>query len=179
MLKKLGIFGGAFDPVHQGHIHIAKLAYKELALDKVYFLPLNQAVHKNQPQFSAEKRLELIRQAIAPYAYLDICRYDIERGGPSYAADTLAELKKQPDFTDADLYYIIGSDAFAEIFTWKDPYRLLDLVKFIVAARPGYDFSRIEKVFSGQKKYLDRLFLLEDAGVAMSSSQIRRLRYDP
>jgi len=172
-MQKLGIFGGAFDPVHEGHIHAAKLAQKELALDKVYFLPLDQAVHKDQPHYSAEKRVELLRQTIQPYSCMDICLADIERGGQSYAVDTIEYLQKQPDFTGADLYYIIGADAFAQIFSWKEPYRLLDLLKFIIVARPGYDFLPIERRFADEKSYLDKIFLIEDAGVDMSSTQIK------
>ncbi|MDR1996812.1 MAG: nicotinate (nicotinamide) nucleotide adenylyltransferase [Candidatus Margulisbacteria bacterium] len=173
MTLKLGILGGAFDPIHEGHIHIARLAYQKLALDRVYFLPLNQAVHKNQPHYSGEQRAELIRKAIKPYNYMYICLYDLERGGPSYAVDTIRELKNHADFTGQDLYYIIGTDAFEQFFAWKDPYSLLDLVKFIVAARPGYDFARIERMFAGAETYLDRLFLIEDAGLDVSSTRIR------
>jgi nicotinate-nucleotide adenylyltransferase len=174
IVQRLGIFGGAFDPVHEGHIHIARLAREALDLERVYFLPLGQAVHKNQPHYSAAKRVELIRQAIAPYDYLDICLYDIERDAPSYAADTLENLQKLPDFTGRDLYYIIGIDAFERIFDWKNPRRLLQLVKFIVAARPGYDFSGIERRFALEESFLDRIFLLENSGVDMSSTRIRK-----
>jgi nicotinate-nucleotide adenylyltransferase len=172
-MRKLGIFGGAFDPVHEGHIHIARLAREELALDKIYFLPLGRAVHKNQPHYSAAERVARIRQTIAPYAYLDICLYEVERDTPSYAADTVENLKKLPDFTGRDLYYIIGADAFERIFDWKDPRRLLQAVKFIVAARPGYDFSGIERRFALEKNFLDRIFLLEDRGMDVSSTRIR------
>ena len=172
-MLKLGIFGGAFDPVHEGHIHAAKLAQRDLALDKVYFLPLNQAVHKKQPYYSAEKRIELLKKAIKPYPDFTILLTDIERGGGSYAVDTIEYLKEQPDFTDSDLYYIIGADAFENFFKWKDPYRLLELIKFIVVARPGYDFGQIESRFAEEKSFLDRIFLIEDTGVNLSSTQIR------
>lgn len=158
--------------MHEGHIHVAKLAQRELALDKVYFLPLNQAVHKNQPRLPAEKRLELLRGAIKPYDFMDICLADIERKGASYAVDTVEYLKTKSDFTGADLYYIIGADAFEHLFEWKEPERLLELVKFIIAARPGYDFSKVERMFANQADHLDKLFLLEDEGIAISSTQI-------
>ncbi|MDR1453553.1 MAG: nicotinate (nicotinamide) nucleotide adenylyltransferase [Candidatus Margulisbacteria bacterium] len=173
MTKKLGIFGGAFDPVHEGHLHIACLAQRELNLDRVYFLPLGRAVHKAQPRHSAAERLELLRRAIRPYADLDICLAEIERGGLSYAVDTLAELKKRPDFTDADLYYIIGTDAFEKIFTWKEPAKLLALTRFIVVFRPGCDFTRIERMFAEQEKFLDQIYLIEDTGRDISSTRIR------
>lgn len=173
MVKRLGIFGGAFDPVHAGHLHAAQLADKELALDKVYFLPLNQAVHKAQPHYSAEKRVKLLQEALKPYPDFTVLLTDIERGGQSYAVDTIEYLQKLPDFTDADLYYIIGADAFAQFFSWKKPYRLLDLVKFIVVARPGYDFAQIERRFAEEKGFLDKIFLIEDEGVDVSSTQLR------
>jgi nicotinate-nucleotide adenylyltransferase len=173
MTKKLGIFGGAFDPVHEGHLQAARLAQRELALDKIYFVPINQAVHKAQPRYSVAERVELLRRALRPYAYMDICLAEIERGGASYAVDTIEYLKKQPDFTDADLYYIIGTDAFEKIFSWKEPAKLLTLTRFIVAFRPGYTFARIEQMFAGQEKFLDQIYLIEDAGRDISSTRIR------
>ncbi|GBR75428.1 nicotinate nucleotide adenylyltransferase [Candidatus Termititenax persephonae] len=173
MARRLGIFGGAFDPVHEGHLHVARLAQRELNLDKVYFLPLNQAVHKAQPKYSAERRVELLRKALEPRADFALLLTDIERGGLSYAVDTLEFLLKQPDFTGADLYYIIGSDAFAQIFTWKNPDKLLTLARFIVVFRPGASFSRIERLFAGRERFLDQIYLIEDAGVDISSTRMR------
>ncbi|GBR73306.1 nicotinate nucleotide adenylyltransferase [Candidatus Termititenax aidoneus] len=173
MTKKLGIFGGAFDPVHEGHIHAACLARRELALDKIYFVPFNQAVHKAQPRYSAAERVELLRRALQPYAYLDICLAEIERGGASYAVDTVEYLKKQPDFTDTDLYYIIGIDAFEKIFSWKESAKLLALTRFIVVFRPGCVFARTERMFAEQEKFLDQIYLIEDAGRDISSTRIR------
>ncbi|GBR77504.1 nicotinate nucleotide adenylyltransferase [Candidatus Termititenax dinenymphae] len=178
MAKKFGILGGAFDPIHQGHIHIAELARQELALDKVYFLPLGIAVHKDQPQHSAEQRLKLIRNALETQKNFAVLTLDIERNSPSYAVDTLTELKKQPDFTDADLYYIIGIDAFEQIFTWKDPAKLFTLVRFVVVFRPGYNFFRIEQMFAERESFLDQIYLIEDSGVNVSSTQIREQAVD-
>ena len=173
MVKKLGIVGGAFDPVHEGHIHIARLAQKELGLDKVYFLPLNQAVHKVQPKYSAQERLTLLEKALQPYTDFAVLQTDIERGGLSYAVDTLEFLKKQSGFTDAELYYIIGTDAFEKIFTWKNPDKLLTLARFVVVSRPGYSFARIEQMFAEKDRLLDQIYLIEDEGLAISSTQIR------
>lgn len=173
MTKKLGIFGGAFDPIHAGHLHAALLAQRELALDKIYFVPLNQAVHKAQPRYSAAERVELLKKAIAPHPDFAVLLDEIARGGASYAVDTVEYLKKQPDFTDADLYYIIGTDAFEKIFSWKEPAKLLSLARFIVIFRPGCDFARIERMFAEQEKFLDQIYLIEDAGQDISSTRIR------
>ncbi len=177
------MFGGAFDPIHQGHLHIALLAAEKLTLDQVYFIPLKQAVHKKQPLFSAAERILKIKEAIKKYPGFELSLLELERLGPSYAIDTVKlfrqSLEQQnnllPDKTEIDLYYIIGSDAFEDFFSWKDPYKLLELVKFIVIERPGYPFSKIEKIFNKQEnsKYLDRIFFIEDKGINISSTKIR------
>lgn len=182
-MSRIALFGGAFDPIHQGHLHIALLAAEKLALDQVYFIPLKQAVHKKQPLFSAAERILKIKEAIKKYPGFELSLLELERLGPSYAIDTVKlfrqSLEQQnnllPDKTEIDLYYIIGSDAFEDFFSWKDPYKLLELVKFIVIERPGYPFSKIEKIFNKQEnsKYLDRIFFIEDKGIDISSTKIR------
>lgn len=174
---KIALFGGAFDPLHPGHLHIARLALEHLDLQKVYFIPLKQAVHKNQPLFSEQERILKIKEAIKDEPKFELSLVDIKRPGPSYAIDTvlaflrfLGKLK-----TEVDLYYIIGSDAFESFFSWKDSDKLLKLMSFIVIERSGYSFSKIEEIFSKQenRSYLDKVFFIEDSGIDISSTKIR------
>lgn len=180
-MLNIGLLGGAFDPIHAGHIHIAKLACSELKLDKVYFIPLYQAVHKDQPQLSLEERLQKITQLIKPYPQFQLNQEEINRQGKSYTIDTVKNfLKTFPKKTEINLYYIIGADAFEQFDTWKNPLELLELVNFIIVSRPGYDFSKIEKMFSQGKfkTYIDKLFFIEDEGLDISSTKIRERLYD-
>jgi nicotinate-nucleotide adenylyltransferase len=175
-MDKIGLFGGAFDPIHQGHLHIALLAWQKLHLDKVYFIPLHQAVHKSQPVLSPAERLAKIQIAITPYPAFDLDLTDFRRQGPSYAIETVRHFRR--NFTASDLYYIIGTDAFEQFFSWKEPEELLSLTRFIVVARPGYDFAKIEKLFAQRPQdSLDRLFFIEDEGIAVSSTEIREKLY--
>lgn len=172
---KIGLFGGAFDPIHEGHLHIAQLAMNELKLDKVYFIPLYQAVHKNQPNLSPADRIKKIKTAIKSKKKFEVLTDEIERRGESYTIDTVKRFIKARHSSFTDLYYIIGSDAFEQFASWKKPLELLKLVNFIVVSRPGYDFSRIEKLFSRGKyqEHIDQLFFIEDEGIDISSTKIR------
>jgi nicotinate-nucleotide adenylyltransferase len=175
-MRKIGLFGGAFDPVHDGHLHIAQRALECVGLDRVIFIPLYQAAHKQPPSLSPEKRLSLLKKATADQPKFTISTMEIERKGTSYAIDTLREFKiKHPEYTGADLYYIIGSDAFEQIFTWKEPDALLSALTFIVVSRPGYDFMTIEHIFAlpGRQQYLDHVLFVEDQGLDISSTKIR------
>lgn len=172
-MQKIGLFGGAFDPVHAGHLHIANLALNLVHLDEIIFIPLGSAVHKNSPKLSVQKRLELLKTALADNKKFSIATVEIDRKGASYAVDTVRELRKT--YTCSDLYYIIGTDAFEQIFTWKEPEALLLAVTFIVVARPGYDFMTIERLFAdpARERYLDKILFIEDAGLDISSTKIR------
>jgi nicotinate-nucleotide adenylyltransferase len=172
-MQKIGLLGGAFDPVHEGHLHIARLALERVGLDQVVFIPLAQAVHKNPPSLTVKERLELLKKALDNNEKFTISTVEIDRKGPSYAVDTVRELQKR--YTGSDLYYIIGSDAFEQIFTWKEPETLLSTVTFIVVSRPGYDFMNIERLFLAPERaqYLDHVLFLEDQGIDISSTKIR------
>lgn len=172
-MRKLGLFGGAFDPVHEGHVHIARLALERVGLDQVIFIPLAQAVHKSSPVMSVAERLERLEQAIKHNDKFSISTVEIDRKGGSYAIDTVRSMQRT--YTGADLYYIIGSDAFEQIFTWKEPEALLMAVTFIVVSRPGYDFLNIEQIFATPERtrFLDRVLFLEDQGIDISSTKIR------
>lgn len=180
-MQKIGLFGGAFDPIHEGHLHIARLACAELRLNKVYFIPLKQAVHKPQPYFSEKERVAKIKKAIADNKYFELLLDELKRTEPSYSIDTVRNfLAERGGKTEIDLYYIIGTDAFEKFDTWKEPLELLKLVSFIVVSRPGYDFSKIEKIFSQgkYKEFIDKIYFIEGEGIDLSSTQIRERRYD-
>ena len=175
-MRKIGLFGGAFDPVHEGHIHIATLALNRLGLDQIVFIPVGIAVHKKQPEFPTQKRFELLKKAIQHNAKFVISTVEIDKKAPGYAIDTIRALTAPgAEYTGVDLYYIIGTDAFEQIFTWKEPEALLTAMTFIVVARPGYDFMTIERLFTepAREKYLDKVLLIEDVGIALSSTKIR------
>ncbi len=179
-MKNIGLFGGAFDPIHSGHLHIANLAQKEFRLSFVYFIPLKHAVHKPQPMLSIAERVDLLTKSLKKYHKFLLWPDELERSGKSYTVDTVNRfLLKEKPLAEDNLYYIIGTDAFEQLETWRKPLELLHLVNFIVVSRPGYDFSQIEKMLEKPqfKRYLDKVFFIEDKGVDISSTIIREQKY--
>lgn len=135
--RKIGLFGGTFDPVHLGHLHLAGLARDALALDQVRFLPCRISPHKSgsQPASGAD-RCEMLRLATAGLAWAETDDSELHRPEPSYSFQTAEEMAGK--FPDARLFWIMGSDQWEALPRWKHPERLAARVEFIVLAR-GHD----------------------------------------
>jgi nicotinate-nucleotide adenylyltransferase len=137
--KKIGLYGGTFDPIHNGHLILARDAMERLELDQVVFLPASVSPHKlSRPPASAEARCRMVSEAIQgePGFFLDDC--EIQRNGPSFAVDTVREYRER--FPEAQLYYFIGDDNLDELHTWKEIGHLRELVQFVVLSRAGMPF---------------------------------------
>jgi nicotinate-nucleotide adenylyltransferase len=132
---RLGLFGGTFDPVHIGHLHIAECAREQFALDGVLFIPTGQPVRKLAVGFSAsEDRYAMLRAAVAGNACFDVSRIEIDRTGTTYTIDTLRAIHER--YGDrAELFFIVGSDAAADIGTWKDAEEIATLTTVLSAKR--------------------------------------------
>lgn len=128
------LFGGTFNPIHNGHIALAREVAEVFTLDVVELVPSFMPVHRDIPETSSEIREHLVELAIKPYPDLRLNRCEIERQGPSYTFDTLSELKAaEPDQT---LCWLLGADAFNGFLNWKNPRGILELANLIVCARP-------------------------------------------
>jgi len=140
-LKRIGLLGGTFNPVHFGHLRSAVEVQTGFALDSVCFIPSAIPPHKNSSGVAdAMDRLEMIRMAISNCSALTVSDVELKRSGPSYTIDTVKHFKSfQTDQTD--LYLIVGLDAFLEIDTWKSFQELFCLVPFIVMSRPGLNYE--------------------------------------
>ncbi|HNX69442.1 MAG TPA: nicotinate-nucleotide adenylyltransferase [Candidatus Omnitrophota bacterium] len=132
---KIGIFGGTFDPVHFGHLELARSALVQFSLDKVIFVPACQPPHKTELKYltSPKDRYEMVRLAIAGEPAFGISDCELNRKGVSYTVDTLRYFEKQ--FPGAELFLILGQDAFEMIDTWHQPLEIRKRVKFLVAKR--------------------------------------------
>ena len=135
-MKRVGIMGGTFDPIHMGHLDVARASADVLHLDTVRLMPSNIPPHRDSPGTSAFHRFALVALAAAIDARFEADDMELRREGPSYAADTLRELQRQ-GFEAREIFFLTGSDAFAEIATWKDYPALLELAHFVVCSRPG------------------------------------------
>lgn len=131
--RPIGILGGTFDPVHNGHLRVALEAYEQLDLDHVRLTPLNQPGHRPGPCAPAALRLAMLRLIERPPLVVDDC--EIARGGVSYTVDTLATLRRR--WPRRALCLIVGRDAFESLPAWHRAERLLELAHVVVAARPG------------------------------------------
>jgi nicotinate-nucleotide adenylyltransferase len=130
---RLGVFGGTFDPVHVGHLAIARAALEAVPLDRVLFVPARRSPLKERGPFASEAdRLAMLETAIADEPRFSLSHAELEREGPSYTVETLERLAG-----DDELFLILGSDALADFPRWKDPERIARLVTLLVADRPG------------------------------------------
>jgi nicotinate-nucleotide adenylyltransferase len=163
--------GGTFDPIHHGHLVAASEVQAWFDLDQVVFVPTGEPWQKSDRVVSpAEHRYLMTVIATASNPRFEVSRVDIDRGGPTYTIDTLRDLSEQ--MPDADLYFITGADALAEIFTWRDADTLFDLARFVGCTRPGYD---MDLAVLGDIP-TDRVTILEIPALAISSTECRERR---
>ena len=133
---KIGLFGGTFDPIHLGHIEAASAARRALELDRVLLLTSRTPPHRaTEPRASAFHRFAMAALAAAEYDMM-VSDLELRREGPSYTALTLEALHRD-GFSPSQLYFITGSDAFAEVDTWYAYPRVLELANFVIVSRPG------------------------------------------
>lgn len=135
--RRLGIFGGTFDPIHVGHLEAVDAARHALRLDQVLLIPSADPPHRPaDPMASGFHRFALIALAIEDSDTLRVSDMELLRTGPSYTADTLRAITRQ-GWQASQIFFILGSDAFAEIATWREFPAVLDAAHFVVVARPG------------------------------------------
>ena len=192
---KIGLFGGTFNPIHQGHLRAALEVQQTFALEKTYLIPSALPPHKEPRGVSdAEDRMEMTRLAVIEYPGFTVSDIELKRPGPSYTIDTVRGFKST--LPDAELYFILGIDAFLEIDTWKSYRNLFRVISFIVMSRPddafantrmmwdtleahlkssisdGYRFSVSKACFVHDEK--QPVFVLDIAALDISSTKIRK-----
>ena len=163
-MKRIGLFGGSFDPVHLGHLLVARAAAEELGLERLFFIPAAQSPFKpdNHPA-PAPERLRLLRLALAGSTNCEVDDQEIRRGGTSYSIDTLRDYARR--FPAAELCYLIGADNVPTLPKWRDATELAQLAEFVAIPRPGQPPATFPPPFRGR--------LLAGFPFGVSSSQIR------
>jgi len=169
---RVGILGGAFNPPHIGHLVSAQEALIQLELEKVVFMPMGEAPHREVPgDPGAEARLELVELAISGDPRFETSRMEIDRPGPSYTVDTLRELhEKSPK---DELFLILGGDQAAALRSWRDPEEVLSLATVAVVERSNWSRNAIG-ITLGRLPGAQRIRYLDLPVVQVSSSTIRR-----
>ena len=143
---RLGLLGGSFDPVHNGHLSIAQQTREALGLDQILFIPTSHPPHKPTDSLApVHHRYEMVRLAIASDPSLVISDVEIRRPGKSYSIDTI-RLLEQEYGAHTQLFFLIGLDAFLEFPSWREPLTLLQLCSFVVLSRPGLAFRSVSTV---------------------------------
>lgn len=166
-LRRVGIMGGTFDPIHNGHLVAGSEVADRFGLDLVVFVPTGQPWQKADREVTAaEHRYLMTVIATASNPSFQVSRVDIDRGGPTYTVDTLHDLRRV--YPDAELYFITGADALAKIVTWRDWEQMFELAHFVGVTRPGYELSHDLPVKQGS-----RVSLVEIPAMAISSTDCR------
>jgi nicotinate-nucleotide adenylyltransferase len=139
-LSRIGVMGGTFDPIHHGHLVAASEVQSWFDLDEVIFVPTGQPWQKGDREVSAaEDRYLMTVVATASNPRFSVSRADIDRGGPTYTVDTLRDLARE--YPNAELYFITGGDALAQILTWRNAGELFELAHFVGCTRPGHQIT--------------------------------------
>lgn len=195
--QRTGLFGGTFNPVHQGHLKVAEQALQRCGLDQLYLIPCRVPPHKAPAYLApAADRMAMIRLALPDDRRYRLSDVEVRRRGPSYTIDTVSHFRRQI-VPGADLYLVMGLDAFLDIHTWKQCFQLLTLVQPVVVTRrvsadamPHTDALRMDHYIRSQLSPQYRweedrqrwrrsgagdIHLLPIAPVEISSSHIRRL----
>jgi nicotinate-nucleotide adenylyltransferase len=166
--RRVGVMGGTFDPIHHGHLVAASEVQAWFDLDEVVFVPTGQPWQKSEREVSpAEDRYLMTVIATASNPRFWVSQVDVDRGGPTYTIDTLTDIRKlRPG---AELFFITGADALAQIVTWHDAERIFELARFVGCTRPGTTID--DSTLIGLPP--DRVTIIEVPALAISSTECR------
>ena len=169
----IGVLGGTFDPVHNGHLIVAGEVKARLGLAAVIFVPAGQPWLKaDWPVTPAEHRLRMLRLALADQPDFKISTLEIERAGPSYTVDTMAELREQAS-SDDELFFILGRDNLAQIPQWQDPSRLMAMCYLVAVNRPGAPRPKLKSLEKSLPGISKRVMFLDSPEIDISASMVR------
>ncbi len=170
-MRKIAVYGGTFNPVHNGHIHLAEQFKKLIGFDKVVLIPTNVPPHKEALMLaSAEDRLQMCRLA-ALDAGFEVSDMEIKRSGRSYTADTLELLKKQEP--EAEFYLMMGEDMFLTLLSWRRPDKILKLSTICAAPRSWQGLKKLEEYAEKLKERGGRVVLGDIEYLPVSSTMVR------
>ena len=171
---KIGVLGGTFDPIHIGHLKVAEEVTASLKLSEVIFMPAGQPWLKADNLISpAEHRLEMMRLTLAGKSNFKLSTMEVERPGPTYTVDTMAEIKRQ--LGSAELFFILGWDNLTQLPQWHEPSRLIKFCRLVAVPRvdfPPPDLASLDAVIPGLSQ---RVILLDAPHIDVNASEIRQM----
>jgi nicotinate-nucleotide adenylyltransferase len=170
----IGIIGGTFDPIHNGHILIAREVKARLKLAEVIFVPAGQPWMKSEkPITPAVHRLEMVRMAIAPYPYFKVSTMEVDRVGPTYTIDTILGIRAKLNAED-EVYFILGWDSLVQFPRWRDAPRLIKMCRLTAVPRPGYTLPDLNSLEAKIPGLSGRVVLLDKPEIDISATDIRQ-----
>jgi nicotinate-nucleotide adenylyltransferase len=170
--RRVGVFGGTFDPIHIGHLILAEEARSQLALDWIYFVPAGDPPHKQERSISpVEERIRMAELATAENAAFLVSRIDADRPGPHYTTDTLQLLQAELG-VGCELYFLMGLDSLRDLPNWHNPHWLVTHCRLVVFNRPeiSLEWAALETALPGVQKQVTLLHMPE---IAISSTALR------
>ena len=167
---KIGIMGGTFNPIHNGHIALANAAYKEFSHDKILFMPSGKSYMK-QHVLDDAKRVIMVQKAIEAIPYFELSTLEVERSGNTYTSETLQQLTQQNP--EVHYYFIMGADSLFHIETWKNPDIIFSLSTIICMIRDDYDLDDIKKKGNELAQNGAHILYLDVPKISISSTDIR------
>lgn len=171
--KKIGILGGSFDPIHQGHLNIAEQARIEFDLDEVWFIPAGHSPNKNEANMtSAECRTEMVGLAIAAYPHFKLSRIEVDAQETSYTYLTMSKLKEQ--YPDIQFYFIMGADSLDYFEKWCHPEIICQKAILLTAVRDDMDIAQIEEKITSLKAMFEaEIYPINGGRTDISSTELR------
>jgi nicotinate-nucleotide adenylyltransferase len=170
---RFGLLGGTFDPIHLGHLLMAEVAWQDLGLSQVLFIPAGDPPHKQEwPITPARQRAAMVQAAIAGNPHFALSLIDLQRPGPHYSVDTVRLVRASYELAAEDCFFIIGGDSLIDLPQWYHPSELVSQCRLAVAHRPGYrpDLAALETLIPGLSP---RVTWVEMPLNAVSSTEIR------
>ena len=171
-VRRLGVLGGTFDPIHIGHLIMAEEARVRMGLDRVLFVPARVPPHKSRCTFApGNDRYRMVQAAIEDNVCFDVSDVDLNRHGPSFTVDTLQAIRSEYG-PQAQLYFVMGTDSLCGLKTWHRPREILRLARIVAISRPGFevDWQALETQVPGVSQVTE---LLETMHLGISSTDIR------
>ena len=174
-MKKIGIIGGTFDPVHYGHLILAEQARAEASLDQVIFMPAMVQPFKLHDKIAdGEDRYAMLQEAVVRNPYFSVSRKELDSSEISFTINTLKSCKTEFG-EDAELFFIIGTDAFLNLEKWYEAENLIEGFSFVVGMRPGYKEQELRALVDRlREEYRARIIEINNSEVEISSSDIKK-----
>ena len=172
-MNRKAIFGGTFDPIHNGHLHIAYKALEELKLDKIIFIPSGNPPHKSEEYITNKIiRYDMVKYAIVNEHKFEISDYEVTKKGKSYTYETIEYFSKH--YPNIELYFIAGADCLIDIHKWKNISSIMEKSQLVVFNRPGYSMDSILlKKKEVEEKFKRNIIFLNIPLLDISSTEIR------